>query len=187
MSIFANIQPVDRQVHLRVHRTDGQEEVATAAEPMAGNCYIEISRPRATYRAELGFYQPQDVWHAVATSNDVTMPPENVAERTDVDLATIPLHLSFQRLIDLFRGKTTDALARIIARLQERAGNGEDDALSPEELSILQAMDVSLEDVRAARVAFGKSAGAPALRHRAEAILGFGASSPRNAFGSNWS
>ena len=33
-SVFENTAPVDRQVHLRVYRSDGGEETSTAVEPM---------------------------------------------------------------------------------------------------------------------------------------------------------
>jgi len=120
-TIFAKTMPVDRQVHLRVYRADGVEEKSAAVEPMAGNCYIAVSRPSDSYHVEIGYYQPADVWHLVAVSDEVTMPPDNVAEVADVDLATIPFHLSFQRLLDLFRVSNGDALAEVISRFQKRA------------------------------------------------------------------
>src|ERR1700726_2103424 len=46
-SIFETTAPVDRQIHLRVYRGDGTEETTAAAEPMAGNCYLEVSEPRS--------------------------------------------------------------------------------------------------------------------------------------------
>src|SRR5207248_192320 len=104
-SIFENTAPVDRQVHLRVRRRDGSEETPVAVEPMAGNSYLTVSEPRETYRVEIGYYHPAAVWNSVATSEEIKMPSERVAENVDVDLATIPFHLSFQRLIDSFRSE----------------------------------------------------------------------------------
>jgi hypothetical protein len=188
-SIFENTAPVARQVHLRVYRENGGEETNAAVEPMAGNCYLTVSRPRATYRVEIGFYQPENVWHIVAISDEVTMPPASVAENVDVDLATIPFHLSFQRLIDLFRASSGEALSEIISRLQKRAVTDEEhDLLNPEELEILRAMNLSLDETAHAREIFNTPANAAALRRRAEAILGFGSSSPAHGFGaSSWS
>jgi hypothetical protein len=118
-TIFEHTAPVDRQVHLRVYRENGDEEASEAVEPLAGNYYLTISDPRDKYRVEIGYYRPREVWNSVATSELVTMPPERVAERTDVDLATIPFHLSFQRLIDLFRCSNSNALSEIVSRLQQ--------------------------------------------------------------------
>lgn len=188
-SVFANATPVDRQVHLRVCASEGAEETTAAADPMAGNCYIGVSTAGATYRVELGYYAPRDTWHSVAASEDVTMPPDAIAESADVDLATIPLHLSFERLIDLFRTNRRDALARIIGQFEQRAVSAADVAqLAPEERELLRALDLSLEQLQTGRDEFGSARTAAALRRRAEAILGIGASSSPGAFGSSsWS
>ncbi len=133
-SIFGSASPVDRQVHLRVYKSDGGQETSAAAEPMAGSCCLAVSESRSVYRVEIGYYQPEDVWNSVAISDAVTMPPERVSESKDVDLATIPFHLSFQRLIDLFRASNGDALTEIISRLQKRALTAADrELLSPGE------------------------------------------------------
>lgn len=188
-SIFENTAPVDRQVHLRVYRSDGSEETSEAVEPMAGNCYVTVSGPREEYRLEIGYYQPEEVWNSVAKSEPVTMPPESVAQSVDVDVATIPFHLSFQRLIDTFRASNGNALSEIVSRLQKRAVSDEERALlSPEEWEILRAMNMSIDDIDAARRAFLKRENGAALRWRAEALLGFGATSPSRGFGdSSWS
>jgi hypothetical protein len=188
-AIFENTAPVDRQVHLRVYRNDGTEEMTEAVEPMAGNCYLSVSEPREAYQVEIGYYQPQNVWNSVAISERTIMPPEQVIENLDIDVATIPFHLSFQRLINLFRASNTDALSEIISRLQKRAVSEEDQALlSPEEWELLRAMDLSIEDMSTARRTFTDRRNGAALRHRAEALLGFGATSPTGGFGgSSWS
>jgi len=188
-SIFENTAPVDRQVHLRVYRSDGSEEASEAVEPMAGNCYLKVSEPGANYRLEIGYYQPEAVWNLVAKSEVVSVPPGAVAQNVDVDVVTIPFHLSFQRLIDTFRASDGNALSEIVSRLQKRAVSEEERALlRPEEWEILRAMDLSIDDINAARRAFLKRENGSALRRRAEALLGFGASSPSRGFGgSSWS
>src|SRR5205085_7715147 len=64
-SIFENSAPVDRQVHLRIYRSDDSEETTTAVEPMAGNCYLTVSESREKYRVEIGYYQPETIWNSV--------------------------------------------------------------------------------------------------------------------------
>jgi len=188
LSIFAKIAPVDRQVHLRLYRAEAVEEKSVAVEPMASDCYITVSRSGGSYHVELGYYQPADVWNSVAISDEVTMPRDDFADEKDVDFATIPFHLSFQRLIDLFRASSTDALTEIIARLQKRAFDEDGEMLSPEEREILRAMNLSLDEIGAARRAFMDRAANKKLRQRTEAILGWGSSSPMNGFGvSSWS
>jgi hypothetical protein len=188
-AIFAEGTPVDRQVHVRVYQADGRHESSAAVEPMSGNCYLPVSQPGRHYRVEIGYYLSNDAWNSVAISDDVVMPPDSAGPDADVDLATIPFHLSFQRLIDLFRAANSDALTEIIARLQRRALSDEDRALlSPEESAILRAMELSLDDLSAALRAFADRAATEKLRRRAGAILGFGATSPSQGFGeSSWS
>jgi len=187
-SIFAKATPVDRQVHLRVYKSDGAEELSAAVEPMTGNCYLNVSQPRGTYRVEIGYYQPARQWNSVATFEMVTMPPDSVAEDVGVDLATIPFHLSFQRLIDLFRASNADALTEIISRLQRRALTDEErDLLSAEEWEILRAMNLSIDEIQSVHRSFLTRANEALLRKRTEAILGFGATSPWRAFSeSSW-
>lgn len=187
-SLFAREAPVDRQVHLLVYKSDGAEEASAAVEPMAGNCYLNVSQPRGSYRVEIGYYQPARQWNSVATSEMVTMPPDSVSEDVEVGLATIPFHLSFQRLVDLFRASNADALTEIISRLQTRALTDEErDLLSAEEWEILRAMNLTIGEIQSAHRAFLTRSNEALLRKRTEAILGFGATSPLCAFGeSSW-
>jgi hypothetical protein len=187
--LFAQTIPVDRQVHLRVYRGDGALEMSAAVEPMAGNSFLTVSPQRGVYRVEIGYYQPEDVWNSVAISNEVTMPGDDIAQHADVDLVTIPFHLSFQRLIDLFRASNRDALVEIISQFQRHALNEDKrDLLSVEEREILHAMDLSLIEIEAARRAFIDQAENETLRKRTDAILRSGSSSPASGFGeSSWS
>jgi hypothetical protein len=188
-AIFENTAPVDRQVHLRVYREDGTEEKMHAVEPMAGNYFVNVSKPRGHYRVELGYYQPSAVWNSVATSEQVAMPSEQVSHDDDVDLATIPFHLSFQRLIDSFRASKPEALTELVSRLQTRAISDEERALlSKQDWEILRSMKLSVEEIAAAHDAFRDRENGAALRRRAETLLGNGSSSPGRAFGeSSWS
>jgi len=187
--VFARTIPVDRQVHLRVYRGDGALEMRATVEPMAGNSYLTVSQPRGVYRVEIGYYQPEDVWNSVAISNEVTIPPDDIAQHADLDLVTIPFHLSFQRLIDLFGASNRDALAEIISQFQRHALNEDKrDLLSGEEREVLHAMDLSLIEIEAARRAFTDQAEKETLPKRADAILRSGSSSPASGFGeSSWS
>jgi len=182
-TIFENTAPVDRQVHLRVYGPDGNEELTQAVEPMAGNCYLNVAEPCEKYHVELGYYQPAEAWHAVAISDRVIMPKERVAGSDEVDVATIPFHLSFQRLIDLFPRSNASALAETVSRFQDRAVSDEDrELLTDEEWEVLRAMNLSVDQIEEARRAFGGRRNGAALRRRAETLLGVGASSPSRGF-----
>jgi hypothetical protein len=181
-ALFKKTEPFDRQVYLRIKKSNGAEESESLIEPMLGSYYALVAQPRGVYRVELGYYQPANEWHSIATSDQVEMPPESVSAKVAVDVVTVPFHLSFQRIVDIFRGSNGDALVDSLSQLQERTA-GDEKSLTPAEREILRAMDLSMGDVAAARRAYLDSDNRDAVRKRLEALLGFGASSPMNAFG----
>jgi hypothetical protein len=187
-TLFAKMAPVDRQVHLRVHRVDSGEEQSVAVEPMAGNCYIAVPERSGPYHIDMGYYQPADTWHSITTSNEVTMPRDNFAINRDVDLATIPLHLRFQRLLDLLGAARGDALAKIISQFQTSGLSGElHKSLRPDDREILKAMNLSLDEIGAARRAFVRGMNEATLDTLREAILSFRSTSPSSGFSpSSW-
>lgn len=185
-AIFESTAPVDRQVHVRVYGPDGAEELTEAVEPMAGNCYLNVAEPCEKYQVELGYYQPEAVWHSVAISDHVIMPRERAAVSDELDVATIPFHLSFQRLIDLFPGSSSNAVSELVSRLQDRVVSDRDrELLSDEEWEVFRAMNLSVEQIEEARRAFGNRRNATALRRRAESLLDVGPSSPSRGFNEN--
>jgi hypothetical protein len=185
-SIFKNATPVDRQVHLRIHCADGLEEKEAAIEPMAGMHYVTMSQRHRACRIEIGYYQPADVWHSVAMSNEIVIPPAEMSEARHVDLATIPFHLRFQQLVDLFGASNDDALATVISRFQTRAvSSGRYEQLSPEERKILRRAGVALSELADARRAFNQL-DSEKLRKEAEVLLKPGATSPSRGFKVDW-
>src|SRR5437868_5066190 len=146
-SVFEKMMPVDRQVHLRVCSEDGSEEQRIAVEPMAWMHYVTTSQLHGAYRLDIGYYQPADVWHSIAISNDVVMPRNKIAEDIDVDLATIPFHLSFQQLLDSLRAESDVACASVISRFQKHALSNGKEALTAEETEILEKLDVPLAEI----------------------------------------
>ena len=80
-----------------------------------------------------------------------------MSEAEHVDLATIPFHLRFQQLVDLFGAANDDALATVISRFQTRAvSSGRYEKLSPEERKILRRAGVALSELADARRAFNQ-------------------------------
>ena len=183
-SVFGSEKPKDRRAHLRVYRESTQESIIPVEPADWKSLCDDFASSGAAYRIEIGYYQPAETWQSVATSDEVTVPVDGAVENFDVDIATIPFHLSFQRLIDLFRAQNGDALAEIISRLQKRAVTEDERALlSPEDWEVLHAMDLSLDEFGATRRAILDSAANRKLQQRAEAVLGFGATSPMQPFG----
>lgn len=185
-SIFKNAAPIDRQVHLRIHCADGLAEKEAAIEPMAGMHYVRMSQRHRACRIEIGYYQPADVWHSVAMSNEIVIPPAEMSEAEHVDLATIPFHLTFQQLVDLFGAANDDGLATVISRFQTRAvSSGRSEKLSPEESKILRRAGVALSELADARRAFNQL-DSEKLRKEAELLLKPGATSPSRGFKVDW-
>jgi len=185
-SIFKNGVPVDRQVHLRVHCVDGLEEKEVAVEPMAGTHYVRMSQRHRACRIEVGYYQPTDVWHSVAISNEIMTPSAETSEAEHVDLATIPFHLRFEQLVDLFGAANGDALASVISRFQNRVVNrGNQDKLSSKERQILRRTGIALSELADARRAFDQI-DSEKLKKHAQAILGPRATSPSRGFRQDW-
>jgi hypothetical protein len=183
-SIFKNAAPIDRRVHLRVHCTDGLEEKEAAVEPMAGMHYVTMSQRHRACRIEIGYYQPADIWHSVVMSNEITIPPAETSEAEHVDLATIPFHLGFQQLVDLFGAANDGVLATVISRFQIRAvSSGRREKLSSEERKILQRTGGALSELAEARRAFNQI-DREKLKRGAEALLGLGPTSPSRGFNS---
>jgi hypothetical protein len=183
---FGNKPPADRKVHLRVISEDGTEETTVTVEPFAGNHCVAVSQARSAYRIELGYHEPANVWNSVATSDAIRTPPDDVSESASIDVATVPFHLSFQRMVDAFRASKYDgdALVEIVSRLQELADLPGDTALTKTDRELLRAIDWSLSETDAMqRSRLRKSKDVFATRQRIESILGFGASSPGNGFG----
>jgi hypothetical protein len=179
VTVFGDEPPTDRKVHLRVLWHEGIEESTAAVEPMAGNHLLSVAHSRSSYRVEIGYYAPDNVWNSVAISTAVITPPDDVAENGPVDVATIPFHLSFQRIVDTFRGSKYDgdALAEILGHLQHHADTS-DATLPDSERELLHALESGLSDSGAEeRAQLRNAPDSFASRERIESILGFGATS----------
>ena len=184
-AVFQDEAPAERKVHLRLMRADGSEETAVEVEPMAGSCYIRLQKADQSYTAEIGFYQPADIWNSVASSAAVQMPSREIDEAKDADFATIPLHLSFQRMIDVFRltHHESASLTDMLRELRERVNSADGTAfVSSAEREIVRALDTAVAET--SQPEFGP-ASTPDLWARMEAgrVLGFGATSPGGGFG----
>jgi hypothetical protein len=179
-SAFGSKPPADRKVYLRVISGDGTEEVKVAVEPFAGSHCIAVSQARSTYRIELGYSEPPEVWNSVAISDAIATPPDDISENASIDVATVPFHLNFQRMVDTFRASRYDgdALVEIVGRLQERADDPAETNLTDSDRELLRAIDCTLSEAGSLqRARLRKSDDPFATRRRIESILGFGASS----------
>jgi len=123
--LFEKVMPTDRQVHLRLSGADGLQEKSVAVEPMAMTHCLTTSGLHTSYRVEIGYHQPGEVWHSVAKSQEIMMPPGAIGETVDVDLATIPFHVGFEQLFNLFGSDSKTPLAVAISRFEKRVLSSE--------------------------------------------------------------
>jgi hypothetical protein len=184
-SIFEEAMPADRQVHLRVIGENGVIEARVAVEPMAAMHYLTISGLHDSYRVEIGYFQPLDIWHSVATSDEVEMPPHGSVELADVDLATIPFHLSFQQLANLFGAANDISVARVVSEFQKRVlSSDKPNEATRSETQILRNLNLSLPEIAAAERDF-RMIDTEKLARRVRAMLRFAATSPVRGFEPN--
>ena len=177
---FAKGLPVDRCAHVRIRQNGNEKTIAV--EPMSGSCAIEELEPGETYSVELGYYAPPETWNSVATGNEVMMPLASESDGT-IDVATVPFHLTFQRMLNVFRASNGDDLAQTLAKFQERANRSE---LSRDEAEVLRALDLSPKDLQKAAAYRESLAKSQRLRERGEKL--FGGASPGEGFGgASWS
>jgi len=177
---FAKGLPADRCAHVRIRQNGNEKTVAV--EPMSGSCSVEELEPGETYSVELGYYAPPETWNSVVTGNEVMMPFTSESADQMIDAATIPFHLTFQRILDAFRRSNGDDLAQTLAQFQERANRSE---LSRDEAEVLRALDLSPEDLQKTAATRESLAKSERLRERGEKL--FGGASPGEGFGgSSW-
>ena len=180
-SLFGKAMPADRQVHLRVIGGDGVVETRIAVEPMSAMHYLTLSALHGSYRVEIGYFQPFDIWHSVATSDEVEMPPYRSSELSDADLATIPFHLSFQQLANLFGAANGTSVARVVSEFQKRVLNGKPNETTQFDTEILRNLNLSLPEIAASERDFRKIEPEKFAR-RARGMLRFAATSPAHGF-----
>ena len=184
-SVFEKAMPADRQVHLQVVGGDGVIETRIAVEPMSAMHCVTISGLHSSYRVEIGYFQPFDTWHSVATSEEVEMPRQGSVQVADVDLATIPFHLSFQQLANLFGAANDTSVARLVSKFQKRVLSSD----KPNEATrfntqILRGLNLSLPGIANAERDFRKI-DAQKFARRSRAMFRFAATSPARGFRAN--
>ncbi len=131
------------KVLLRVLRADGTEETTAVIDPLLGYAFAEVGSPGASYTCELGGLEGSN-WRRLVHSNPTETPPGALSENEDADFATLPFHLSFQRLIDIFRASSNSrkTLTESIATMQGKARELRA-AMTPDEWSRLVATAAS--------------------------------------------
>jgi hypothetical protein len=176
--VFQTAMPADRQVHLRVIGKDGTIETAVIVEPTSAVHFLTISGFHNVYHVEIGYFQPIDTWHSVARSDEVEMPLQGHVDLADADLVTIPFHLRFQQISDLFGAANDTPLARVISGFQKRVlSNMKPNETKRSDIEILRNLNLSISEMGAAERDFKRVDPEKLARHP-RSTFRFNATSP---------
>jgi hypothetical protein len=117
--------PARRQLGLQVYR-DGALETTADINEIARNWYIPVQAANASYRVVFGYKDSQGTWHSVGEAGPTHTPPEAISTEWDTLFATVPVHLTFNLLVDVVEAARSrgEPLAEALAHLQQAALNG---------------------------------------------------------------
>jgi len=120
--LFARAGLSPRQVHLRIYRGNGSIEGTQEINPFRGHCYAEVTDAGTEYYCELGSFDGAE-WTSLVRSRTTATPEARMSDDFSEEFATLPIHLSFQRLLEIFGGTPIDPamLTQFVAELQENA------------------------------------------------------------------
>jgi uncharacterized protein len=119
-----------KQFFLKVSTTAGADAGLVEINPEARNWYVPVNSPGAEYFAEIGYFDKAGTWQKIVQSGIAATPSEELSTEGAADFATVPAHLTFERLLDMVKEKMMEgeslisALARIAGegRFEFRAG-----------------------------------------------------------------
>jgi len=108
------------QTFLRVYEGKGQIESEIEVAFETRNWCIPVKSAGSKYTVEIGYYR-SDSWNAIVHSATIQTPSDRLSDSNQFDYATIPLHLSFQKLMESVPASIhpDEALIQSLARLQK--------------------------------------------------------------------
>ncbi len=127
-----------RTVHLRVYRDEGKVDSSREINPFRGHCDVEVTMADTVYSCELGCFDGRD-WVALVRSGKIVTPGTTLSEDLSAVFATLPLHLSFERLLEILdeTAAERETLALSVAELQATVRETESEIPSGPESSDL--------------------------------------------------
>ena len=119
---FALAELAPAKLRLRIFRQDGTEETTSSIDLSTGFAFADVSSPSTHYYCELGMDEDEG-WKSLARSGSAETPAAAMSDDLSADFATLPLHLSFQRLLNIFRASPARAeiLSEAVSKLQTEA------------------------------------------------------------------
>lgn len=134
------------QTFLRVYIAEDKIEAEIEVPFETRNWYIPVKVAGASYTVEIGYYRGS-IWNLIARSVTIQTPPDRISDSENFDYATIPLHLSFQKLMENIQTaiRSGETLIQALARLQKDGklmafGQGVSPDFSTDQRVVLEAL-----------------------------------------------
>ena len=129
---------------LRVYENETTVEAEIEVPFETRNWYIPVKQAGSRYTVEIG-YNRGSVWNVIARSYTIETPSDRLSESDQFKYATIPLHLSFQKLMDRIQEavKSGETLIGALSRLQMEGklfGSSPTPGISLEQRLVLEAL-----------------------------------------------
>ena len=104
---------------LRVYQDEKTIEAEIEVPFETRNWYIPVKQAGSKYTVEIGYHRGS-TWNAIARSYTIETPSDRLSESDQFNYATIPLHLSFQKLMERIQDaiKSGEPLLSALSRLQ---------------------------------------------------------------------
>ena len=113
------------------------------------------------------------------------MPPRGSSNLADVEIATIPFHVTFQQLVNLLATDNNSSVARLLSECQKRTlTSDKPNETTTFDYQVLNNLNLSVDDVAVAQRSFVKI-DTEKLARRVRAMPGFSSSSPGRGFDAN--
>jgi uncharacterized protein len=119
-----------KKIYLKVFFENDREQATIEVNPEAKNWYIPVPQPSTTYHVEIGYFGDKAKWTPIARSGGATTPSDAMSGEDSAEFATLPFHLTFQRLVDIVKTamEQGESLVAALSRLQ---GEGRALAFAP--------------------------------------------------------
>ena len=129
---------------LRVYQDEKTIEAEIEVPFETRNWYIPVKRSGAKYTVEIGYHRGT-VWNVIARSYTIETPTDRLSESDQFKYATIPLHLSFQKLMERIQDaiKSGETIMNALSRLQMEGklfGSTQAPAVPLEQRLVLEAL-----------------------------------------------
>ena len=129
---------------LRVYESETTVEAEIEVPFETRNWYIPVKQAGSKYTVEIG-YNRGSVWNVIARSYTIETPSDRLSDSDQFKYATIPLHLSFQKLMDRIQEavQSGETLIGTLSRLQMEGklfGSSPTPGISLEQRLVLEAL-----------------------------------------------